>query len=65
MAIQADAVRLSRTIRIDRAAIEHEVRIPFTCAPIFAGIVCPKSVASPTGVVREWTREVPGEVKAA
>jgi hypothetical protein len=32
---------------------------------LIAGAVLPTKGTSPTGSVREWTREVPGEVKAA
>src|SRR4029453_3940137 len=32
-----------------------------TLANFFSGIVCPHAVASPTGVVPEWTRPGPGE----
>jgi hypothetical protein len=34
-----------------------------TLLPLAAGL--PQNLASPTGVVPEWTREVPGEVRAA
>ena len=43
----------------------YEVEANFTLGRFFSGILCPRGVASPTGVVPEWTREIPGEVPAA
>jgi DNA invertase Pin-like site-specific DNA recombinase len=36
-----------------------------TLAAFLGGEVCPYAVASPAGPDRSWTREIPGEVKAA
>jgi hypothetical protein len=49
----------------DREARRYTFLATGTLANFFSGIVCPQAVASPTGVVPEWTREVPGEVRAA
>jgi hypothetical protein len=46
----------------DRDARRYTFLATGTLASFFSGIVCPQAVASPTGVVPEWTREVPGEV---
>jgi len=35
-----------------------------TLATFFSGIVCPQAMASPTGGLPEWTREIPGVVPA-
>jgi hypothetical protein len=48
----------------DREARRYTFLATGALANFFSGIVCPQAVASPTGVVQEWTRPVPGEVPA-
>ena len=48
----------------DREGRRYTFLATGTLANFFSGIVCPQAVASPTGVVQEWTRPVPGEVPA-
>ena len=49
----------------DQDARRYAFSAQGTLGNFFNGIVCPQAVASPAGVVPEWTREVQGEVKAA
>jgi hypothetical protein len=49
----------------DREARRYTFRVPGTLANFFSGTVRPQTVASPTGGILEWTREVPGDVPAA
>jgi hypothetical protein len=43
----------------------YRLTAPVATGELIAGAVLPTKGTSPTGGVREWTREVPGEVKAA
>jgi hypothetical protein len=42
----------------------YEMPAKLSLGGFFSGILCRSGVASPTGVVPEWSREIPGEIPA-
>lgn len=60
--VLADRLTVTPDTAADR---ESAITGDASLTKILAEIVFPKGMASPTGVVPEWTREVPGEVKVA